>query len=161
MSGVERASEVANATKISPLPWWATEPVREAEAGATRDALELCGRQRQVGGKGDDAAPCGRDRLVLLCEQAADRYPGDAELARGPEVRQEEHADGAAGHDPARRADAALPPKAAHAGPGADRALGDRPARGGFDRPARVSRLDLDWIRLVQVAVVALADDGD
>ena len=66
---------------------------RQAEAGAAGHALQLCGGEGQVRSENDDATSGRRGRLVLLGEEAADRYPGDAELARGAEVREEEHAE--------------------------------------------------------------------
>ena len=133
----------------------------QAEAGAAGDALELCGAERRVGGEDDDAASRRRGRLVLLGEEAADRYPGNAELARRCRSSPGRAPRACPRARPARRADAALPAEAAHAGAGADGALGDRPTRGGRDRPARVGRLDLNRMRLAQVAVVTLPDDGD
>ena len=104
---------------------------REPEAGAARDALELRGVQRRVGGDDDDAA-AGRSRrapAARVAEQAPDRHAVDAQLARRAEVRQHEHADGRAARDAARRADAALVAEAHHPGAGADGALGAPPPR--------------------------------
>ena len=38
----DRSSEVANATKISPLPWWATEPARASPRPARRASRSRC-----------------------------------------------------------------------------------------------------------------------
>ena len=46
------------------------------------------------------------------------------------------------GHDPARRADSALPAETAHAGAGPDSPFRKGPGRGCLDRPGRVPRLD-------------------
>ena len=136
---------------------------REAEARAPREALELRRLQRRVGCDDGDAAPCRRARVDAVADRREHRHAVDPQVLRRAEVREHEHADGRIdrGNEPAGRADAALPAERDHARSGTDAPLADGTAHRGPDGAAGVLRLDLHGARVVEPAVVALADDRD
>ena len=134
---------------------------REPQAGAPRDALELRGAQRRVGGHDRDAAAGGLRAARPAGgggEQAPDRDAVDAQLARASRSWP------ARARRPSRRAatrlDVPMPPlKPKHIMPvpGADGALGDarRRAASASARPASAAST-CDRARLAEPAVVAL-----
>ena len=152
---------VANATKISPLPWWATEPAR-ASPSPTRRARRsrCCGDERRVGRDDPDAAAGGLLRSIGRHERRPTGTPSTRSCSARAEVREQQHADRVLAGAAARRADAALPAEAAHARTGADRAALEVGARR-RDRLRDVGRLHVRDARIGEPAVVALADDGD
>ena len=135
----------------------------EAEPGPPGEPLELRGVQRRVGGDDRDAASGRRARVEAVADRREHRHAVDPQVASRAEVREHEHADRRVdlGDEAARRADAALPAERDHAGARADTPLLDRAAARGGDRAGGVCRLDLHRARVVQPAVVALADDRD
>ena len=164
-SGRGRRPEVANARKISPLPWCATEPVRPRPSPARRASRVSC-----AGASGASVA------TIAMQLPAGGRTPasgsGSARPAGTPSIRRSGAEPKFAstrtptvapglGLEPAGRADAALPAEAGHARAGADRALGDRAAARPRQRPSGVLRLDLHDGAVGEPAVVALRHDRD
>ena len=74
-----------NATKISPLPWCATEPVRARPSPARRATRpRSCELERRVDRDDDDAAACrsARSSRSSRAEQLADRRPRPCDRSR-------------------------------------------------------------------------------
>ena len=88
------------------------------------------------------------------------RHSVHAELLGHAEVREQQDTDRVLAGAAARRADAALPTEAAHAGACADGAALELGARGG-NCLRHVCGLNMRDARIGEPAVVALADDGD
>src|SRR5512133_2113854 len=112
-----------------------------------------------IGRDDDDAAAAWRvTTRRRRVEQAADGNAVDAQLVVGAEVCQRQDADDCIADTPAGSTDAALPAEADRPGPGADGALCDL-ATCRVERTPDIGRLHLHRARVVQPAVVALADN--
>ncbi len=90
---IVRSSDVANAMKISPLPWCATEPAR-ASPSPTRRAR----RSRSCGESGASVATTPMQLPAGFCRWSGGTSAGrpdavDAELLGDAEVREQQHAD--------------------------------------------------------------------
>ena len=108
------------------------------------------------------ASPPSGDGSSGRAEGAADGDAVHGEPVGRAEVGEEEDADGARALDDARRrADAALPLAADHAGAGADGPLGHRSGRRAEHCRPDVLGRDLGAPGVVEPGVVALADHGD
>ena len=156
---------VEKATKISPLPWWATEPVRARPRPARRAR-----RSSWAGCSGASVAttamqlPAGGRGSMPVADRREDRHAVDPQILCRAEVREHEHADGRIdrGNEAAGRPDAALPAERDHARCPRRRIPGRRRrSTAAPDGAAGVLRLDLHRARVVEPAVVALADDRD
>ena len=124
------------ARKISPLPWWAVEPVRarpspirrasRAQPAPSTGASVTTTPMHEPAGRGGPSSAPGSSRPTGT--------PSTVSRSRSPKLVSSSTATvWPAGRDPRRRADAALEAEAGHPGAGADRALGGRrrrPARG-------------------------------
>ena len=137
---------------------------REPEARAARDPLQLLGAQLRVDGDDHDAAAGGARAAAArrrVGQQAPDRYAVDAQsVARRSSPARGRRAVAPA----ATRLDVPMPPlKSKHVmpGAGADGALGHDGARRVGQRAGRVAGLHLHDARLAEPAVVALGDDRD
>ena len=133
-------------------------PARRADAG------ELGRAQRRVGRDDDDAAPAGRAGPGRARPSSRPTgTPSTRRSARAPKLASTSTPTVAPPRrSRLRRADAALPVEAHHAGARTHRSLATTlAAAASATRPAGVGRLHLDHARVVQPAVVALADHRD
>ena len=118
--------------KISPLPWWATEPgAGQAEPDPARQPGAGRAVDRRVGHHDADAGTGGRSVPGASAPGGSSRPTGTpstcSSLARTPKfVISSTATVWPVGGDPRRGADAALEAEAGHAGAGPDRALGRR-----------------------------------
>ena len=162
---------VAQARKISPLPWCAVEPVRASPSPTRRASRAQAGPvERGVGDHDADARPGRRRRAAGTGRGAAAGRPGRrrrSAASRSPKFVISSTATVCP--DGSTRDAVPMPPlkpRQRHPGPAAHRALVRRQQRADR-RPRRVPgrptspRVDLHPPGVVEERVVALADDRD
>ena len=139
----------------------------EAERDLFRDALELRGDERGVGGD-DDNDGAGVFTVAIggmLGDFFADGNAGDAELVAASVVALDEDADGIASsfsvEDTGGGADAAFEFVADHAGAAADVAFFDGAGVGDVEGVAGVFGVDVESVDVIEPAVPGFGDDGE
>ena len=135
----------------------------ESESDAPRHTLQLAGVERDVGHHDPDARTAGvelgRD-LALGHQRLSYGHPADPQQPRPAEVAQQQHTDRSQPLEHARGgADAALVPHRAHARAGTHDAFRNRSRLDRVDRLAHVGDGQPAFGDVVEMGVVALADD--